>query len=335
MWDYLKKDKKFIISLLFLLFLLISSIGNTIFNNGHIRQVTLLYDEKGQVSAPPFSPSIQFLFGTDRKGYDLLNLIIEGAKWTIGGSILIAVMRIFIALLIGILLGMYIKKSFKNLEAFFDGFSTLPLVMMAYFLLENILSFSSSTNPSPFYQRVLFEIFVLVILAVPTLSLYIANEIRKVRTEEFIEAANVLGGSKWHILKRHILPHLYPIAIVIFMQQFIQTLIVLLHLGLLELFFGGTIRSMDDFDSVSHEWSGLIGVYFRSLTVTPWIPLIPILFFGLTILSGNLILSSLQKSIEYSRIKRNLKEVDYEIRNEESDLTKIKKKDQFYFKYFE
>lgn len=49
----------------------------------------------------------------------------------------------------------------------------------------------------------------------------------------------------------------------------VSTLLVLLHLGLLQLFFGGT-----EVDSVTKEWTGLIGQNFRHLTTHTWIVVI-------------------------------------------------------------
>ena len=96
--------------------------------------------------------------------------------------------------------------------------------------------------------------------------------------------------------------------ILVFLQQFTQTLTILLHLGLLEVFFGGTVKFLgpvEEIDSYTHEWSGLIGVYFRSLTVHPWIPLVPITFFGLTIFSGNMIVKSIEEAMMKVRLGGN------------------------------
>lgn len=71
-----------------------------------------------EIEVPPFSPSLQFLLGTDRKGYDLLHLVIEGAKWTIGISILIAALRMVIGVFFGVILGTYVKRGFSKIEAF-------------------------------------------------------------------------------------------------------------------------------------------------------------------------------------------------------------------------
>ena len=125
---------------------------------------------------------------------------------------------------------------------------------------------------------------LLVLLVMPVIALYVAKEVRKLRTEEFVDAARILGGSRRHIVIKHIFPHLYMTFILVFLQQFTQTLTILLHLGLLEVFFGGTVTfggPIKEVESYTHEWSGLIGVYFRALTVNPWIPLVPITFLGL------------------------------------------------------
>lgn len=44
MWTYIKRDKRFWISIGFLLILVLLNVGNTIWNDGQIREVTLQYD---------------------------------------------------------------------------------------------------------------------------------------------------------------------------------------------------------------------------------------------------------------------------------------------------
>lgn len=264
MWTYIKSDKRFWISIGFLLILVLLSIGNTIWNDGHIRQVTLQYDADENPQVPPFSPSLQFLLGTDRKGYDLLHLVIEGAKWTIGISILIAALRMVIGVFFGVVLGTYIKRGFSKIEAFFDSFTVIPTVMIAYFFLHFANAFGSGEETTTFFERASFQVLLLVMLVMPVIALYVAKEVRKLRTEEFIEAACILGGSRRHIVIKHIFPHLYMTFILVFFQQFTQTLTILLHLGLLEIFFGGTVQFLgpiEEIESYTHEWSGLIGVY--------------------------------------------------------------------------
>lgn len=304
MWQVVKRDVRFWVGITFLSVLMIVSIGYTLFFDGNIRELTMMYNEKGELEAAPFAPSSKFLFGSDVKGRDLVQLIIEGAKWTVGASIIIAILRVIVGGGIGLLLGMYGKRSFPVISSFFDPFSIVPMVMISYFMLNEVLTFDNGAEVVPLYLRVSFQIIVLVCLAVPTVMLYVAQEVKRIKKEEFMLAATVLGGSKWHRLKRHIWPHMLPSFLLLVAQQFVSVLLLLLHLGLLKLFFGGTILFGLDADSVTKEWTGLIGQNFRHLTTHTWIVLIPIAFYSMTILAGNLISNSMQDAIKLGNVRK-------------------------------
>ncbi|AXO93096.1 ABC transporter permease subunit [Bacillus cereus group sp. MYBK226-2] len=304
MWQVVKRDVRFWIGITFLSVLMIVSIGYTVFFDGYIRELTMLYNEIGELEAAPFAPSSKFWFGSDVKGRDLVQLIIEGAKWTVGASIIIAILRVIVGGGFGLLLGMYGKRSFTVILSFFDPFSIVPMVMISYFMLNEVLTFDSGAEVVPLYLRVAFQIIVLVCLAVPTVMLYVAQEVKRIKKEEFMLAATVLGGSKWQRLKRHIWPHMLPSFLLLVAQQFVSVLLLLLHLGLLKLFFGGTILFGLDADSVTKEWTGLIGQNFRHLTTHTWIVLIPITFYSMTILAGNLVSNSMQDAIKLGNARR-------------------------------
>lgn len=204
---------------------------------------------------------------------------------------------------IGLLLGMYSKRSFPVISSFFDPFSIVPMVMVSFFVLKEVLVFENGTVPEPFHLRVIFQMVILICLAVPTIMLYTTQEVRRIKREEFMMAATVLGRSNWHRMKNHVWPHVLPSFFLLVAQQFVSTLLLLLHLGLLELFFGGTIISGLEADSVTKEWTGLIGQNFRHLTTHTWIVLIPIAFYSMTILAGNLVSNSMQDAIKLGNIR--------------------------------
>lgn len=132
------------------LLLVLASIGNTFWNGGDVSQTVLLKGEDGTISAPPFPPSKEFVLGTDEKGYDLLGRAIEGAKWSIGITVLIAFLRTFFAFWIGMVMTYVPRWLYAKLEALFDSFSILPLTMVAFVILESVLLISSGTTPVPF-----------------------------------------------------------------------------------------------------------------------------------------------------------------------------------------
>ncbi len=296
---------------LFLSVLMLLSIGNTLFNDGEIRRDAFLSDENGTIiAAPPYPPFTVFPLGSDLEGYDLLHMMIEGAKITIGIALMIAVLRIALGLLIGSLLGMYARRWIAPFEKIFSSFTLIPLSLVAAFLLHNVLMMQPDGFENPFWQRALFEVFILTIYAVPTLAIFQANEIKRLHDEDFMEAASVLGGGPRHKMKVHIFPHLKENLMQLSIQQFIQVLIVLSHLGVLNLFFGGTYVDYGGGGppkSMYYEWSGLVGVYIRSLNFHPWIALVPIAFFTLTILAAQLMLNGLKKADEQANEEKKIR----------------------------
>ena len=175
--------------------------------------------------------------------------------------------------------------------------------MISYFMLNEVLTFDSGAEVVPLYLRVAFQIIVLVCLAVPTVMLYVAQEVKRIKKEEFMLAATVLGGSKWQRLKRHIWPHMLPPFLLLVAQQFVSVLLLLYILVCYNCFWRNNIIGLDA-DSVTKEWTGLIGQNFRHLTTHTWIVLIPIAFYSMTILAGNLVSNSMQDAIKLGNVRR-------------------------------
>ena len=115
MWAHLKRDKYFIICISFLFLLIIVSIGNSIFLMGKFAK-HLFYMMKVVMYKRHHFPSFTFLLGTDMKGFDLLHRVVDGAKWTIGISLLIAFLRTFIGLVIGLFFAFYVRKVLRHLK---------------------------------------------------------------------------------------------------------------------------------------------------------------------------------------------------------------------------
>jgi peptide/nickel transport system permease protein len=129
-------------------------------------------------------------------------------------------------------------------------------------------------------------------LFIPTNSILMGNEVKVIHNKEFIESSRTFGASKWRIVSKHIKPFLVPQIAIIFLRDFIQTLLLMSHLAVLGLLLGGYTRSEDLFGqpnilSNSNEWAGLLGMWWDFLwTSYPWISFIPILFLSIIILSA-------------------------------------------------
>ncbi|WP_041963911.1 hypothetical protein, partial [Mesobacillus selenatarsenatis] len=218
----LLKTKKFIFGASFLVILLTLSILNTVFNDGEIRQAPLFYNEDGTLEkSPPYPPFDVFLFGSDMYGYDMLHTVIEGAKYSIGIVIVVAFFRMTLSILLSYFLFRVPERIFNLIKAISEPLSFFPQTLISYFLLSTVVIYTIDGFHHPFWVRALYEFIILILIALPALTVQLIEQKRKVWREEFIESAITLGGSKRHIYFKHVLPQLYEEWILMFGQQFL------------------------------------------------------------------------------------------------------------------
>ncbi|WP_368657082.1 ABC transporter permease [Metabacillus halosaccharovorans] len=289
------KNPLFLIGFLFIIGLLMTSFIYTAMVNSEVRQIQLLYDNNGDLLASsPISPRWGIPFGTDLIGYDMLSKVLIGAKYTLLAAISIAALRMLISIPFGLILGSYLSKFNKYLNSIIDIFHFIPLSLIALYLLSPVLYSSSNGFEYSLTERIVIEVIVFTVLAVPVLALLIGNETNELFKKEFVISSKIMGGSKLHIIRKHIFPLLKARFWIIFGQQITQTLLVMVHLGLFNLYFGGTVITYGDFadppKSMTNEWSGLIGGTKNYIRSAPWIPLTPIICFTLTILAVTLMI---------------------------------------------
>ena len=302
------KQPLFVIGFLFVVGFIAASFYYQVAYHNKIPQSNLFYDENGKlIGAPPISPALYPPFGTDRSGYSMGIKILIGAKWTLGGAILIAFIRMLLAFFLGIIYGNYFYRYKRVLTAFVDGIAVIPLTLFAYIVLKIVLEMDSftSTFVYPLWQRTLFEGMFISVIAVPVVAVLIGNEIGEMFKKEYIDSAKILGGSRWHIFWHHAMPHIMPKLFVTFVQQVIQVMVILGHLGLLGLFFGGTmIFHMGPIISSTQEWAGLIGENVKSINIYPWLVAGPIVVFTLGIMAFNFMLVGIQRAMKANKIEK-------------------------------
>lgn len=304
----LLKTKKFIFGVSFLTILLVLSILNTVVNDGKIRQVSFVYNEDGSLDkAPPYPPFDVFVLGSDMYGYDMLHTVIEGAKYSIGIVLIVAFLRMLLSIVLSYFLFRVPERVFKLLKAVAEPLSFFPQTLIAYFLLATVVMYTINGFNHPLWVRVVYEFIILVLIALPALTVQLIEQKRRIWKEEFIESAITLGGSKRHIYFKHVLPQLYEEWILMFGQQFLQVLTLLVHLGVMLVLFGGTILGEGPPSSVTHEWSGLIGLNKRFMLAYEWIVYVPILFFAMTALSVAMINKALSDFFSHKDMVRKNK----------------------------
>ncbi|AQQ54337.1 ABC transporter permease subunit [Planococcus lenghuensis] len=275
------------------------------------RQVQFLIENGRVVEAPPISPNASMPFGSDPFGYDILGKIVLGAKYTILAALLVAALRMLIAIPAGYFLATYLRRHRTWIGGLADSLHYIPLSVFAAFVLFPVLWMPEGGFTTTLWERIFIQIVIMALLTAPVIAVLIGNEASLVYRKEYVLASRTLGASKFRLIRKHLFPQMREKLAVLYGQQVIETFIVLAHLGLLDLFLGGTKVSYDPMladppMSISFEWAGLFGSSFRYLQGAPWLPLIPVLFIAIAILSVSLMMEGYIRSKNPKVKKRKL-----------------------------
>lgn len=137
-------------------------------------------------------PSSSYWFGTDEFGRDVATRIIYGARASLGIGLAVVMSSVLVGTVAGLVAG-YFRAVDGAIMRIIDAMMSLPDILLAIFLVA-ILGTSAAN-----------VILALSIVYVPRVVRVVRGSTLVVRELPFVEAAQVLGVSTWHILTRHIL----------------------------------------------------------------------------------------------------------------------------------
>ena len=154
----------------------------------------------------PSPPTTRHWLGTDPLGRDVMSQLMFSTRYEFALGVMAALVTVFIATAIG------------AIAAYFAGITDtllmrlVDLVIMIPFL------------PVLIVLGALIEINMLVLALVLGLlfgfgatAIVIKSQALSVKVKPYIEAARVAGGSDYHIITRHLVPNLVPIALLYMM----------------------------------------------------------------------------------------------------------------------
>lgn len=305
------KQPFFLIGFTVLSLLLVSSFAYEWLWGTVPQQERFLMEGGRVVEAPPISPNWSMPFGSDPFGYDLFEKIILGAKYTIIAALLVAAVRMLVAIPAGYLLAVYLQRHRTWLGGLADSLHYIPLSVFAAYVLFPVLWMPQGGFSTTLWERIFIQILIMALLTAPIIAVLISNEASLLYRNEYVLAARTLGASRLRLIRRHLFPQMREKLAILYGQQVIETFIVLAHLGLLDLFLGGTKVSYDPMladppMSISYEWAGLFGTSFRYLQGAPWLPLTPVLFIAIAILCVSLMMEGYIRSKNPKVKKRKL-----------------------------
>jgi peptide/nickel transport system permease protein len=195
-----------------------------------LQAIGILQDPQDPLGSanPPFNPidaapSLQHWFGTSREGYDVFSRTLFGTQ----AAIQVVILATLISLLIGVPLGMvsgYLGGRLDRVLLFLmDTIYTLPglllSVTLAFIVGKGILNAAIALSISyvPQYYRV------------------VRNQTASLKMQMFVEAAQALGASTSHVLKKYLFTNVIQSVPVLFTLNAADAILVLGGLGFLGL----------------------------------------------------------------------------------------------------
>ncbi|WFT96987.1 ABC transporter permease [Bradyrhizobium barranii] len=219
------------------------------------------------------SPSAAHWFGTDHLGRDVYTRVVYGTASSVTSALIAVVIAAVAGGLIGLLAGFLGGWVDIVLARLVDVLLAIPNFLLAVIVVTAI-GFDT-TNAA----------IATGVSAVAVFARVMRSEVIKTRQATFVEAAFPLGGSRWHILLRHVLPNASRSVLPLAVLQFGLSILVIASLAFL---------GYGDLPPAS-DWGLLISIG-KDYLKWPWLVYAPAFVTIATVLSVNRISRWLRKT---------------------------------------
>ncbi|KUP03987.1 hypothetical protein Q75_16860 [Bacillus coahuilensis p1.1.43] len=297
------KQPLFLFGFILLGSIIAASVVHSVFYDSMIPVTDWLKDSKGNiVASPPLEPSQDIVMGTDEFGKHMAFKLLDGAKFTLGAAFVTSLLGFSLSLLGGVLLAFWDRQDWKFLtKGLGSSFYFVPQSIIAYNVLYPILWEPPEGFTYSVTERIVYEIVILALILVPTTALLIASETEELLKKEFIQSAITLGATPFYLFKRHIQPHLRARLLILFSRIVVQVLLVISHLGIFQIYFGGTSVCYEAFCDppapIANEWSSLLGMSIQLINYQWWLPVGPLLCITISIVAINCLADGMEKGL--------------------------------------
>lgn len=210
------------------------------------------------------APSAQHWFGTDQLGRDLFSRVVHGTASSVSSALIATLIGVLVGGLIGLVAGFLGGWVDTVLARLVDVLLAIPGFLLAV-VVVSALGFDT-TNAA----------IATGVSAVATFARVMRSEVIKTRRAVFVESSFLQGGSRWHILLRHVLPNASRSVLTLAVLQFGTSILVIA--GLAFLGYGDPPPASD--------WGLLIAIG-KDYLEWPWLVAAPALVTCLTVLSVN------------------------------------------------
>jgi peptide/nickel transport system permease protein len=227
-------------------------------------------------SAVRKAPSMQYLFGTDEIGRDVLSRVVWGAR----ASLLAGLVSVSISMALGVPIGLlaaYVGGWTDSLiSRFTDAMLAVPFLILA-------IALAAFLGPS--LSNAMIAIGV---SATPIFIRLTRAQVLAMKVEDFVEAARAVGNPHWRIALRHILPNVLPPLIVQASLAIASAIIAEASLSFLGL----------GQQPPAPSWGSMLNTAKNYVDNAPWMAVWPGLSIFLLVLSFNLLGDGLRDALD-------------------------------------
>lgn len=226
-------------------------------------------------------PSREFLLGTDNLGRDIFSRLVYGTQPSIGSAALATTIILLIGVSIGVIAG-YSGGILDDIAMrIVDTLQAFPVLILALAIVGIL---------GPGLKNVLLAVILVVWSSYARLVRGIVLEIRE---HEFVLAAVALGGSRLHIIIKHIIPNIISPVIVLASLQMGFLLLTISGLS----FLGLGMQPPDP------EWGAMLNDGRNFFQVAPQIMIYPGIMITLTVLGFSLLGDGLRDVLDPKHVR--------------------------------
>lgn len=215
--------------------------------------------------APPGTPG--FILGTDRAGRDVVTELMLGAR----NSLYVSVISTIVAMTLGGLIGLSIAGSRRTLQGpltrFVDAGLALPGILTALVLAAKLGPGNTTAT------------LAIITWQVPVAARVTIGPARQILALDYVEAAYGYGRTKAYVLRRHVIPNISPLLIVLGSVMFAAAILIEAALAFLSV----------GVQPPTSSWGRFLNETQSLLEAAPYLMFFPGLAIVLTALGFNLL----------------------------------------------
>jgi peptide/nickel transport system permease protein len=227
------------------------------------------------------APSLQYLFGTDEVGRDVLSRVIYSTR----PAIVAGLLTVTLAALVGALTGLIAGYGAGAFDALMMRLWDTLLAFPAIFLAIGIVSVLG-----PGWIN---AILAIAILNMPVFSRLVRASTLAVRNREFVIAAYAVGSSDWRIMVRHVFPNCLAPLVVQMAIAVPEAILIEASLSFLGL---GS-------QPPEASWGNMLGGAQAYLYRSAWYALFPGLAITTVVVGMNFFADGLQDALDPHRVR--------------------------------